>query len=153
MGINDLFRDIWKDDPDLQRYIPATDSPETNRFFEDGIAELSSPADIPPSFVTVEDEGDLLRTRASRRIEERRHSYTIRVATNSKALTRQLVEQYLGHIERRLPRAETDDGFVACWVLESQRYQLLGAIRLWRGQFSVTVRIRRPWLTPVAKPA
>ena len=152
MLINDLLREIWRDDYYLQEQIPATDDFRTNRFFEHGIATLNSPSDLPPAFVTIEDEGDRPGRRATRRIEGRHHSYTVRVCTPRKALTETLVKTYLGHIERRLVGSVTDQGGVGYYVLESQRYQSLSGLFVWRGQFTCSVRKRRPWQTPLAQP-
>ena len=148
LWINDLLREVWRDDLILTRSIPATDDPHTNRFFADGLGELSNPKDIPPSFVAVEDAGDVVATKASRRLEERKHGFIVRIATPNKALTRLLVQTYLGHLERRLSGSETDQGIVQCWTLESQREDTVGGLRLWRGQITVTVRKRRSWLAP-----
>lgn len=152
MRISDLLREIWKDDAYLQEQVPATDDIRTNRFFENGIAELSSPSDIPPQFVTVEDEGDRPGRRATKRIEGRHHSYTIRICTPRKALTQVLVDLYLGHIERRLVGSVTDEGGVGYYVLDSQRMQKLSGLFIWRGQLTVSVRMRRPWQTPLVQP-
>lgn len=146
--LNDLFREIWRDDQTLTSSIPASADPHTNRFFADGLGVLSSPRDIPPAFVAVEDAGDVLATKASRRLEERKMGLVVTIATPNKALTRLLVQTYLGHLERRLSGSVIDIGIVQCWKLESQRESTVDGLRLWRGQFTVNVRNRRSWLAP-----
>jgi len=147
-GVPDVLREIWRDDFQLLEEIPATDDPTTNRFFEDGLAHFSSASDIPQKFVTIEDFGDLLRTRASGKLEERKASFIIRVSTGRKALTRFLVRTYLGQIERKLSGSVCDAGSICDYVLESQQFsELPGGFRLWRGQLTVVIRTRRPWQT------
>lgn len=150
MWINDFFRCIWRDDAYLMSKVRATDDPRTNRFFEDGMAELKTPDDVPDCFVVIEDAGDVPITRASRRVEERRHAFIVRIATPNKALTRELARLYLAHCEQRFPGSRTEEGNVHSWKLESQRFDTVGGLRLWRGQITVSVRKQRSWLTPAA---
>lgn len=150
----DVLRQIWSGNLYCNEQIPASDDPHVNQFFEDGIAHIEHPSDLPPRFVVIEDPGDVLRTRAAGRLEERKPSVLIRIATGNKALTRHLTREYLSAIERSLRGAELEQGFVDDYVIESrQSAQVAGGLRLSRVQLTATVRVRRPWQMPDARVA
>jgi hypothetical protein len=144
--LTDVLRWIWQQDQFLMAEMPATEDPHTNRFFEDGIAHITSSSDMPEHFVTLEDFGDELRTRANGRLEERKHGVVIRICTGRKALTRNLADIYKGHIERLLRSIDCNEGSIGDYVLEAQRFEeIAGGLRLWRAQLTATVRTRRKW--------
>lgn len=145
----DILRDLWANNAYCQSEIPATLDPATNRFFEDGIAKLSGQGDLPMPFVSIEDDGTITRTRATKRLSENKASCTIRIATGNKALTRNLTREYLGEIEQHLRRRETAEGFIDDYIIESRQFsEIAGGLRLERVQLTATIRTRRQWPTP-----
>lgn len=151
VGLNDILKAIWSLDPWLNSQIPATSEDKTNRFYEDGLGYITSPEDLPPQFATLNDDGTVVRTKASGRAIEYKSSYNMLIGTPSKALTRQLSVVFTGHIERVLRGQVCNLGTVGAYVIDPQRTtKAESGLRLWSGQLTATIQGRIPWQLPLA---
>lgn len=151
VGLNDILKAIWRQDPWLNEQIPATDDVATNRFYEDGLGYVDRPNDLPPTFASVNDEGAVKSTKASGRIIVWAASYTLRIGTPSKALTRQLSVVFNGHIERMLRGQLCNLGSVNAYLLDNTKLVTAeSGLRLWSGQLTATIQGRLPWQQPLA---
>ncbi len=150
VGLNDILKAIWQQDPWLNAQIPATDDYATNRFYEDGLGYVERPEDLPPTFASVNDEGAVKSTKASGRIIVYAASYTLRIGTPSKALTRKLASVFNGHIERMLRGQICNLGSVNAHLLDSIKLVTAeSGLRLWSGQLTATIQGRLPWQQPL----
>lgn len=150
VGLNDVLKAIWAQDPWLNAQIPATDD-KTNLFFEDGLGYVDKPDDLPQIFASVVDDGTVESGRADNRNVVYKSSYTINIGTPSKALTRKLTSVFTGHIERLLRGQFCNLGSVNDYVFETQRTtKAESGLRLWSGQLTATIQGRLPWQLPLA---
>lgn len=151
--LTEILKAIWCNDPWLSAQIPATDD-DANLFFEDGLGYITRPEDIPPTFASLTDEGTVLKTKASERIELVASSVTIRIGTPSKPLTRQLSSVYSGHIERLLRGQTCNLGRIIAYTFDRRIEQKTASgFRLWTGQLTATISGRKPWQLPLPAPA
>lgn len=150
VGLNDILRAIWAQDPWLNAQIPATDD-KTNLFFEDGLGYVDKPDDLPQIFASLNDDGVVTRTKAHGRVVEYKSSYTILIGSPSKALTRKLAVVFHGHIERILRGQVCNLGTVGAYSIAPIKETKAGSgLRLWSGQLTATIHGRLPWQLPLA---
>lgn len=154
VGLNDVLKEIWRLDPWLNAQVPATDSDRDNLFFEDGLGRVDRPDDLPRTFVSLSDDGAVPRGRADDRTVEYAASYTIRIGSPSKALTRQLASVFHGHIERVLRGQRCNLGWIGDYTIENIKLvKAESGLRLWSAQLTATIQGRLPWQQPLPAPA